>query len=59
MSGNDDRRTRLVLTRNKGEAVWIGDVRIVMGPDGKMTIEAPANVRVIREEIMNRPQKSA
>ena len=53
------RKTRLVLKRSEGEAVWIGDVRIVMGRDDKMIIEAPQNVRVIREELMNRPKKSA
>lgn len=53
------RKTRLVLKRSEGEAVWIGDVRIVMGPNDKMIIEAPQNVRVIREELINRPQKSA
>lgn len=53
------RKTRLVLKRSEGEAVWIGDVRIVMGRDCKMIIEAPQNVRVIREELINRPKKSA
>ena len=53
------RKTRLVLKRSEGEAVWIGDVRIIMGRDGKMTIEAPEDVRVIREELIDRPKKSA
>lgn len=53
------RKTRLVLKRSEGEAVWIGDVRIVMGPSDKMIIEAPQNVRVIREELIDRPKKSA
>ncbi len=53
------RKTRLVLKRSEGEAVWIGDVRVAMGRDGKMIIEAPQNVRVIREELIDRPKKSA
>ena len=53
------RKTRLVLTRHSGEAVWIGEVRVLIGPNGKMTIEAPQGVRIIREEIKDRPRKSA
>jgi sRNA-binding carbon storage regulator CsrA len=52
------RKTRLVLKRSEGEAVWIGDVRIVMGRDGKMIIEAPESTRVIREELINRPKSA-
>lgn len=53
------RKTRLVLTRHEGEAVWIGDARVVIGRDGKLIIEAPESVRVIREELIDRPRKSA
>ncbi len=56
---SDSRKTRLVLKRSEGEAVWIGDARVVMGRDGKMIIEAPESTRVIREELIDRPKKSA
>jgi sRNA-binding carbon storage regulator CsrA len=56
---SDSRKTRLVVTRNEGQAVWIGDVRVKIEKKGKMVIEAPKGVRIVREELLERPAKSA
>lgn len=53
------RKTCLVITRHEGESVWIGDVRVTRDKKDRLVIEAPEDVRVIREELMNRPKKSA
>lgn len=45
--------TRLKLRRKHGEAVWVGESRVTWTKDG-LLIEAPAEVRVLREEIRER-----
>ena len=50
----DVRRTRLVISRNEGESFWIGDVRVTRVDNRKFAIEAPEDVRVVREEIKDR-----
>lgn len=45
--------TRLKLRRKDGQAVWIGESRITWTKDG-LLVEAPAEVRVLREEIRER-----
>jgi carbon storage regulator CsrA len=46
----------LVLGRNHGEAVWIGDVRVVVqvsrGGHVRLAIDAPPHVTVLREELV-------
>lgn len=54
-----ERITRLVLTRRPGEAVIVGDVlirvkKIRSGDQVRLVIEAPASVRVLREELLQR-----
>jgi len=45
----------LVLTRKKGQAVWIGDTRVVVRSVGQravqLVIDAPNDVPVDREEV--------
>lgn len=48
--------SRLVLTRKLNESILIGDdIRIVFagkkGDRGKFVIEAPRNVRILRDEL--------
>ena len=59
MSGKDDRRTKLVLTRHEGESVWIGDIKVTRYKQDRLIIEAPKDVRIMREELLDRPSKSA
>lgn len=44
----------LVLTRREGESLLIGDIRVIVmwfkGKEVRLGIEAPAHVRVTREE---------
>lgn len=52
----------LVLTRKVGEAITIGDdIRVVViGVDRgqvRIGIHAPADVRILREELINQPKK--
>lgn len=54
----------LVLTRRVGEEIVIGDdIRVtvleVRGQQVRLGIVAPQSVRVLREEIVNRPAASA
>lgn len=46
----------LVLTRFDNEAIWIGETRVSVERHGKklkVYIEAPADVPVVREELLN------
>ncbi|GAA0685397.1 hypothetical protein GCM10009104_08720 [Marinobacterium maritimum] len=50
------RRTRLTLTRKKAQAIIIDhDIRVIVrnaqGGKAKITIEAPEDVDIIREEL--------
>ncbi len=52
----------LILTRKTGEAMAIGhDMRVevlgVKGSQVKIGIQAPAQVRVLRDELLDRPDK--
>lgn len=45
----------LVLKRKRGQALWIDQARLefrVVGGDVTVKIDAPANVHVVREEIL-------
>lgn len=54
----------LVLTRKRGQSIFIGDqIKVTVGrllPDGKIRIciDAPKDVKVIREELAALPAKS-
>jgi carbon storage regulator len=52
----------LILTRKTGEAMVIGhDMRVevlgVKGSQVKIGIQAPPEVRVLRDELLDRPRK--
>jgi carbon storage regulator len=56
----------LVISRRVGETILIGpDIRITLvgvrksGGGVRLGIEAPDNVNIVREEIVNRPPKTA
>lgn len=50
----------LAITRNFGEGFWIGDIYVcILSARGRcqvrVAIDAPKDVRILREEIANRP----
>jgi sRNA-binding carbon storage regulator CsrA len=48
----------LCITRKDGEAVLIGDCRVqvyYVGARVRLRITAPRDMRIVREEIVNRP----
>lgn len=50
-------RTRLVLTRKSGQSLFIGDARVKVERHGsavKLTIEAPKETKIVREELRTR-----
>jgi carbon storage regulator CsrA len=49
----------LNLIRLSGEAVWIGDVRVVVVKGGKVKIgiEAPRDRLILREELLTNDQR--
>ncbi len=50
----------LTLTRRVGEAIWIGDVRIIIreirGKQVRIGFEADASVKIQREELRNKEE---
>ena len=50
----------LVLSRLRNQAIVVGDVRIlvvdVRGPKVRLGVEAPNDVRIVREEIIDQPR---
>jgi carbon storage regulator len=48
----------LVISRKRGEVVWIGDVAIrvcdAVGGKARLAIDAPADVKVLRDELRER-----
>ena len=52
-------RRRLILGRRPGEVLLIGDVRVrikeIKGFNCRLIIEAPDGVKVLREELLDRP----
>ena len=47
-------RTRLVLTRKRGESLWIGDAKVKVDGQGRnvrLVIEAPNTTKVVRDEL--------
>lgn len=57
-------RGGLHITRKFGEAVWIGNARVVVrqGPSinqVRVQIQAPNDVTIVREELRRTPQRSA
>lgn len=56
------RRGHLIFTRNKGQAFMVGDdvtIRVVSirGENVKLSIEAPREIAVDREEIRRRKER--
>lgn len=53
----------LALTRESDEAIIIGDVRIMViriaGNRVRLGIEAPPDVKILREELISRPRHDA
>ena len=54
----------LVLTRRENESIFIGDnIKVILlelkRDRIKIGIEAPANVRILRDELVGKPQKRA
>jgi sRNA-binding carbon storage regulator CsrA len=50
-------RTRLILERRHGEALNVGDARIrfeLRGRRIRLVIEAPKELRIVREEVRHR-----
>lgn len=53
----------LVLTRKRGQTVHIGDrIKVTVGrllPDGRirLCIDAPKDVKIVREELVTTPAK--
>jgi carbon storage regulator CsrA len=52
-------RRRLILGRKPGEVLLIGDVRLkvkeIRGVNIRLVIEAPDGIRIVREELLDRP----
>ena len=52
-------RRRLILGRKAGEALLIGDVRLkvkeIRGVNIRLVIEAPDGIKIVREELLDRP----
>jgi carbon storage regulator CsrA len=52
-------RRRLILGRKPGEVLLIGDVRLkvkeIRGVNIRLVIEAPDGIKIIREELLERP----
>lgn len=53
----------LALTRETNESVYIGNIRVmivrVSGNKVRLGIEAPAEVKILREELVGRPRRDA
>lgn len=51
----------LTLTRRVGEAIWIGDIRIVVteirGKQVRLGFEAPPEVKIQREELRKKEEE--
>lgn len=51
---------RLVLSRKVGETIWIGAISVqiskVNGDRVRLSIIAPSEVKVMREELLERPE---
>ena len=52
-------RRRLILGRRPGEVLLIGDVRLkvkeIRGVNIRLVIEAPDGIKIVREELLDRP----
>lgn len=46
------RRTKLVLTRNPGQAILIGDAIVYFDKRGKVVIHAPETTKILRAELV-------
>ena len=53
----------LTLTRRVGEAIWIGDVRVVVteirGKQVRLGFEAPIHIKIQREELLKKEEVRA
>jgi len=53
----------LVISRKRGEVVWIGEVAIrvcdAVGGKARLAIDAPADVKVLRDELRQRIRRES